>query len=116
MTKAFLFDIDGTLVDSVDLHARSWQEAFRHFGHEIDFQAIRSQIGKGGDQLVPVFLCGEELRRIGKQVSDYKGELYRREYLPRVRPFPKVRELFQAVLADGCRRRKPMKWTTTSAS
>jgi hypothetical protein len=56
MTKAFLFDIDGTLVDSVDLHTRSWQEAFRHFGHEIPFDAIRSQIGKGGDQLLPVFL------------------------------------------------------------
>ncbi|WP_408249917.1 HAD family hydrolase [Paraburkholderia xenovorans] len=28
MTKAAVFDIDGTLVDSVDLHASAWQEAF----------------------------------------------------------------------------------------
>ncbi|WP_218779324.1 HAD hydrolase-like protein [Paraburkholderia caledonica] len=56
MTKAAVFDIDGTLVDSVDLHASAWQEAFARFGHEVTFEQARSQIGKGGDQLLPVFL------------------------------------------------------------
>src|SRR6185437_2283130 len=64
--SAVIFDIDGTLVDSVDLHAQAWQEAFRHFGHEIDYGAIRSQIGKGGDQLMPVFLSQDELREKGE--------------------------------------------------
>ncbi len=53
MSKAVIFDVDGTLVDSVDLHAEAWQEAFRDFGHEVGFQEVRSQIGKGGDQLMP---------------------------------------------------------------
>lgn len=53
--KAAIFDIDGTLVDSVDLHARAWQEAFRKYGHDIAFEAVRQQIGKGGAQLV-IFL------------------------------------------------------------
>jgi beta-phosphoglucomutase-like phosphatase (HAD superfamily) len=39
--KAAIFDIDGTLVDSVDLHARAWQEAFAHFGHEVTFEQAR---------------------------------------------------------------------------
>ena len=56
MTEAVIFDIDGTLLDSVDLHAQAWQEAFAHFGRQIAFDEIRSQIGKGGDQLLPVFL------------------------------------------------------------
>lgn len=56
MLKAAIFDIDGTLVDSVDLHARAWQEAFAHFGHQVTFEQARSQIGKGGDKLIPVFL------------------------------------------------------------
>ncbi len=30
--QAVVFDIDGTLLDSVDLHARAWVEAFAHFG------------------------------------------------------------------------------------
>src|SRR5438477_1045541 len=48
---AALFDIDGTLVDSVDLHARAWQETFVWFGKRVPFDAVRAQIGKGGDQL-----------------------------------------------------------------
>jgi beta-phosphoglucomutase-like phosphatase (HAD superfamily) len=52
MVKAVIFDIDGTLIDSVDLHAAAWQEALRHFGHDLPFEKIRAQIGKGGDLLI----------------------------------------------------------------
>jgi beta-phosphoglucomutase-like phosphatase (HAD superfamily) len=44
MARGAIFEVDGTLVDSVDLHAQAWQDAFRMFGHDIDKQAIRSQI------------------------------------------------------------------------
>ena len=55
MLEAAIFEIDGTLVDSVDLHASAWQEAFIKFGHNVSFEQARRQIGKGGDQLIPVF-------------------------------------------------------------
>jgi HAD superfamily hydrolase (TIGR01549 family) len=99
--KAAIFDIDGTLVDSVDLHAQAWQQAFQHFGHDIPFDRIRSQIGKGVDQLMPVFLSGDELEAKQKQLEKYRGELFRKDYLPKVKGFPQVRELFQRLLADG---------------
>jgi HAD superfamily hydrolase (TIGR01549 family) len=103
MIEAVIFDIDGTLVDSVDLHARAWQEAFRRFGHEVPFERVRHQIGKGGDQLLPVFFSREELARFGEEMEEYRGDLFKREYLPRVRPFPRVRELFERVRRDGKR-------------
>lgn len=103
MIKAVIFDIDGTLVDSVDLHARAWQEAFKHFGREIEFAEVRQQIGKGGDQLLPVFFSKEELVRFGKEMEEYRGRLFKREYMPRVRPFPQVRELFERIRRDGTR-------------
>ncbi|PYS91038.1 MAG: HAD family hydrolase [Acidobacteria bacterium] len=101
MLKAVIFDIDGTLVDSVDLHARAWQEAFKHFGREIPYEQVRHQIGKGGDQLLPVFFTKEELDEFGEELEKYRGRLYKREYLPRVRAFPKVRALFECIRADG---------------
>jgi len=66
MLKAVIFDVDGTLVDSVDIHAQAWVDAFKEFGYEIEFDAVRGQIGKGGDQLMPVFLSKEELEDKGR--------------------------------------------------
>ncbi|HYP00023.1 MAG TPA: HAD family hydrolase [Pyrinomonadaceae bacterium] len=103
MLKAIIFDIDGTLVDSVDLHARAWQEAFRKFGREVEFEKVRQQIGKGGDQLMPVFFSEEELERFGEEMEKFRGDHYKREYLSRVRAFPQVRELFERIQADGLR-------------
>ena len=103
MIKAVIFDIDGTLVDSVDLHARAWQETFRHFGKDIPYERVRHQIGKGGDQLMPVFFSKEELDEFGEEMEKYRGELFKRDYLPKVRAFPGVRDLFLRIKADGKR-------------
>lgn len=101
MAKAVIFDIDGTLLDSVDLHAEAWREAFEHFGHPVAFDAVRQQIGKGGDQLIPVFLTEEERDKIGKELQEYRARLFKEKFLPQVKPFPAVRELFQTVLGHG---------------
>ena len=100
MIKAVIFDIDGTLVDSVDLHAKAWQETFKKFGREVAFEKVRSQIGKGGDQLLPVFFSDKELQDFGKEMEQYRGDLFKKYYLPQVKAFPKVRELFERILAD----------------
>jgi len=99
--KAVIFDVDGTLIDSVDLHARAWQEALAHFGKHFDFERVRYQIGKGGDQLMPVFLSQKELDEFGDELEEYRGELFKREYLSKVKGFPAVRELFQKVKDEG---------------
>ena len=100
-TLDVIFDIDGTLVDSVDLHAQAWQEAFRHFGHAIPFNRIREQIGKGGDPLLPVFLPAEELGGLGADIERFRSRIYKERYLPRVRAFPGVRALFRRIAAAG---------------
>ena len=101
MIKGAIFDIDGTLVDSVGLHARAWRESLAKFGHDVPFDAVRQQIGKGGDQLLPVFLTREEQEKYGKQLEEYRGQLFQRDYLPLVKPFPRVRELFQRLRENG---------------
>jgi HAD superfamily hydrolase (TIGR01509 family) len=103
MSDAFIFDIDGTLLDSVDLHARAWQETFARYGIEVSFHEVRSQIGKGGDQLMPVFVPKDMLRRIGKKIEQDRAGYFHDRYLPQIRPFPKVRELFERLRADGKR-------------
>ena len=103
MVRVVIFDVDGTLVDTVDLHAQAWRETFKHFGHDIPFADIRHQIGKGGDQLMPVFLSKEEIGRRGEEIEAYRGGLYNRDHMPRARPFPQVRELVELLRASGQR-------------
>lgn len=103
MIQAVIFDIDGTLIDSVDLHARAWQEILAKYGHDVPFEEVRRQIGKGGDHLLPVFLSKEELDRSREEIEKVRSELFKEKYLREVRPFPEVRELFQKILADGKR-------------
>jgi len=101
MIRAAIFDLDGTLVDSNEFHVLAWQETFRHFGREIPLERLREQIGKGGDQYLPVFLSERELREFGKEADEYRGKRFKKKYLSQVRPFPKVRELFERLRSDG---------------
>jgi HAD superfamily hydrolase (TIGR01509 family) len=103
MLKAVIFDIDGTLIDSVDAHARAWQDAFRDFGHDVTFDGIRQQIGKGGDQLMPVFLTQAEIDARGKDLENHRSRIFKKRYLPTIRGFPDVRALFLRLRDDGVR-------------
>ncbi len=96
-----IFDVDGTLVDSVDEHAEAWRRAFLEFGRDVPFAHVRSQIGKGADQLLPVFFTEDELEKCGEELREYRAELFRREFLPKLRPFPQVRELLRRLSRDG---------------
>jgi HAD superfamily hydrolase (TIGR01509 family) len=98
--RAVLFDVDGTLVDTNLLHASAWRETFLKFGSDISIEAIHSQIGKGGDNLVPTLLpdAGEALR---EEMEDYRSGLFERDYLPRGVPFEGVRALFERLTQDG---------------
>ena len=97
LLKAAIFDLDGTLLDSVDFHALAWQEALLKFGHDVSFEQVRAQIGKGGDKLIPVFLSAEERRDHGKEMEEWRGNRFKTEYLPFVRPFSAVPDLLRRV-------------------
>lgn len=99
--KAIIFDIDGTLVDSVDLHARAWWEAFEHFGVQTKLIDVRNQIGKGGDKLMPTFLSQKQLDDFGKELEDWRGKHYKSNYINKVRAFHDSHALLLKVKQSG---------------
>ena len=101
MARAALFDVDGTLIDSNDLHAAAWREAFLNFGVDLPLAEIRQQIGKGGDNLIPALLPRRLVEERQQEIEDFRSELFKRDYLPRVVPFPGVRALFERLYSDG---------------
>jgi len=103
LPKAAILDLDGTLLDSVDLHALAWQEALLKFSHDVSFEQVRSQIGKGGDKLIPVFLSADEQRDHGRELEEWRGDRFKTRYLPLVRPFSAVPDLLRRVRDAGLR-------------
>jgi phosphoglycolate phosphatase-like HAD superfamily hydrolase len=101
--KAAIFDVDGTLLDSVDLHALAWHEAMGRFGHDVSFEQARGQIGKGGDKLIPHSLTSDARRDHGKEMEEWRGKRFKTEYLPLVRPFSAVPDLLRRVRDAGVR-------------
>jgi len=101
MIDALIFDVDGTLVDSVSLHAKAWQDAFLRYGKSIDFQEIRNQIGKGGDEILPAYLSSKEIQSFGDELKEYRGEHFKKTYISSIRAFPHVRELFEKIKSEG---------------
>jgi HAD superfamily hydrolase (TIGR01509 family) len=100
--RGVLFDVDGTLVDTNDLHADAWRRAFLHFGFDVPVGAIRGQIGKGGDNLIPALLPDVD-EPLQEEMEAFRSELFKRDYLPRAVPFPGVRPLFERLTAGGIR-------------
>ena len=99
--KAVLLDVDGTLIDSNDAHARAWVDAGREFGHDIEFDHVRWLIGMGGDKVLPEVTGLQEKSPEGEQLLARRGEIFREHYLPKLKPFAGTRELLERMAGDG---------------
>jgi hypothetical protein len=102
-TPAFLFDLDGTLVDSVYQHVLAWREALERAGIELSVWRIHRRIGMSGGLLINALL-----REMGKPVTsaeserlrEYHAEAYAR-MVGQVRPLPGARELLDYLTEAG---------------
>ena len=92
--KAVFFDIDGTLVDSNEFHVMAWEQAFRESGYPASKEAIRRQIGKGADTLIPSLMpyTHEKTRQA---IANRHGQIFQSQYLPQVKPFPGAQQLIE---------------------
>ena len=103
MVKALLCDIDGTLVESNWLHAEAWQVAFRAMGIPLELDEVRRQIGKGGEELVPVFVPWWKRKHIQEPLEAYRKFVFQTDYLAQVKPIPRVREFLLRLKQAGIR-------------
>ena len=98
--RGVLLDIDGTLLDSNDQHARAWTEALREHDVLVDASSIRRLIGEGGDKILAQVGIAEESEQ-GRSISGRRKVLFRERYLGTCRPFAGARELVLRMRDDG---------------
>ena len=98
--RAALLDVDGTLIDSNDAHARAWADIFREAGLDIPYERVRPLVGMGGDNLLPTLGLDPESAQ-GKALTERRGAHFRKTYLETIKPFPRVRDLLKRMRDDG---------------
>ncbi len=103
MIEALLCDIDGTLVESNWLHAEAWQAAFAEMGLVLDKEDVRRQIGKGGDELIPVYVPWWKRRQVEEPLKVYRKFIFQQDYLSKVKALPGARELLVRFKEAGIR-------------
>jgi phosphoglycolate phosphatase-like HAD superfamily hydrolase len=99
--RTILLDIDGTLIDSNDAHARAWVDAFAEHGYVVPFEQVRPLIGKGGDKLVPELTGLDPDSGEAERMSERRSELFLTRELPTLRATPGARALLERMTADG---------------
>jgi HAD superfamily hydrolase (TIGR01509 family) len=101
LLEGVIFDIDGTLVDSNDAHAQSWVDTFAEAGYDVPFDVVRPLIGMGADKLLPKTISIQHDSEQGKKLIKRRSEIFRKKYLPTLRPLEGSRALVLRVRSDG---------------
>lgn len=99
--KGILLDIDGTLLDSNDAHARAFEKAFAEQGLAIPFDHVRPLVGMGSDKLIPSLTGFEHESEQGQKVAARKKGIFEERYLSQLQPTRGARALLERFLADG---------------
>jgi phosphoglycolate phosphatase len=100
LCEVVVLDLDGTLVDSVYVHALAWKEAFREVGLDIATYRLHRAVGMGGDRLVAAVAGDAAEDAVGDVVRKLHGELFA-ERLAEVHPLGGVTELLGACRDHG---------------
>src|ERR1043165_7710182 len=98
--EVLVFDVEGTLVDAVVPTVRCWHETLLTFGHNIPRDALHSLSGLDGKLLLAQLLPGVSATDRDTMIEQ-QGARYRRDFLPHVKPFSGVRDLFQELQRRG---------------
>jgi HAD superfamily hydrolase (TIGR01509 family) len=102
MFKGFIFDVEGTLLDSVPQNQRSLQDALEKSGYRVPIQTLRLYSGLDGDQTLQLVVPDASDQERSAILED-RREIYERDYLPSVKPFEGARDVIRTLSKQGSR-------------
>lgn len=100
MSAAYIFDVEGTLIDCVAETQRCWSETLAAFGVPVSSMDLQRLSGMDGDEMLAI-LTPDLDRDARKDIMKAHGDRYRAVYLSRVQAFPGVREIFTEIKSGG---------------
>jgi HAD superfamily hydrolase (TIGR01549 family) len=99
--RGVVLDVDGTLIDSNKAHAHAWVQAMHEYGYEVPFEKVAPLIGMGGDKVLPETLHIEKNSEMGQRISKRRQAIFKEQYLPHLRAFPRTLDLLRRMREQG---------------
>jgi phosphoglycolate phosphatase-like HAD superfamily hydrolase len=100
---AFIFDVEGTLVDAAMQTLRCWRETLEEYGHSACLVDLHRYSGMDGGEMLDKLLPKPLPKSLKQDILERQGRRYRQDYLPAVQAFPGVRALFEGLKTNGRR-------------
>lgn len=102
MLKGILFDMDGVLVNNLEVHRKAFMEFFRRYGVERTFDELSRVFGMGNDDIMGELMPQEIVERVGiRELGHEKEAIYREIYAPTITPQAGLMELLEALKGEG---------------
>src|SRR6266540_1602795 len=102
MSRAVLWDLDGTLVDSEEFHWLSWRDAMRAEGIDLSYAQFLASFGQRNDRILSAWLGADVEGARMQRIGDWKESEYRRlAEAHGLTPLPGAREWLAALRAGG---------------
>jgi HAD superfamily hydrolase (TIGR01509 family) len=100
--RAVLWDLDGTLVDSLEFHWLSWRDTMAAEGHHITYEQFLASFGQRNDRILPVWLGPDTPAERIQRIGDAKEAEYRRLVLEHgLNPLPGAAEWVTRLHGEG---------------
>ncbi len=104
MLKGVLFDMDGVLVNNLEIHRQAFAEFFRRYGVERTFDELSRVFGKGNDDIMGELMPADVVERVGiRQLGYEKEAIYREIYAPIITPQPGLLAFLAECEREGLR-------------
>ncbi|MBO5717565.1 MAG: HAD family phosphatase [Alistipes sp.] len=104
MLKGLLFDMDGVLVNNLDVHREAFAEFFRRYGVNRTFDELNRHFGRGNDDIMGDLMPREIVERVGiRELGNQKEAIYREIYAPKIKPQEGLLEFLAESEREGLR-------------
>lgn len=101
--KAFIFDLNGTMINDMDYHTRGWLYLLNHvLGGNFTWDEVKPQMyGKNQEVLVRMFGAGRFTDQEMVRLSLEKERRYQQEFLPNLKLLPGLPEFLEKTYQQG---------------
>jgi beta-phosphoglucomutase family hydrolase len=98
---AFIFDMDGTMVDNMTTHHRGWQMTLAKYGLDFTLEEVKATCHGKNVEIIERLFPGKYTREESEQISAEKEAWYRAIFLPELKLLPGLPEFLEAARDAG---------------